>query len=719
MDGHASQQPPSQTVGGGDATQSQRSELEPGSTKRRGRPRGSKNKPRDTAPQSEGLQLRNRAVLLIPQHESHASGDAAQDDQATHESGSEDDDYASEAKSIDLHKKTFRQGMEKMARAIKDFSPVTRETLESQRPLSPSRGGGVTAILDQTNEEDFDRAWECSVEKAAIDHYPGRANTFLSVWRLSLRLFGVDPLTLVSLYQDVKFDNSASDSFEHLGETKRNPLWTIDFCKRLELIMIHPLFSDENAFRFIPIIIRWAVICRADDGQGFTDKQHRLLDDFHCGDLRPANGLAVVVERFLEHQRKRKDNGLVISRQAKLMSLVAGLAKTTEEPSETGMTRVKTRDLSIIVKALDTLENGTMTTSCEMYHLIYYTCQDPRGYPMGMGALLEAYKMSWIKLQRRKTSDRIRADTDIPGGRPGELSVGCAQERASAMAGHDAVSEGRKGRASETSNNTARTVIHYRNRSLSILEEGEVHEGLEPPVPSPTGNDYIHESRRYLIGSRQGTEPVIASDADDQHLHESRRSLIGSNRGPASNPRNIPRGLPMNDNKSFLNQGTVHTGPSAGATMSSFGSITRRAGVEAQGAVNPATVKREPNQDLEQEEDSSFIDIDRVFGGANGTGGAKHQVAGSSATSSRFSEPAMRSNQARKRPSRGHREQRPTKRQNTNGTQHGQSQQSGGRDKNTARGKNGSGRPGGFQAPPAQPPNGPRAWRLEQRFKGK
>ena len=428
MDGHASQQPPSQTVRGDDAAQSQRSENEHGNTKRRGRPRGSKNKPRDTAPQNEGLQLRNRAVL-IPQHESHGSGDDAQDDQATHESGSEHDDFAFEAKSIDLHKKTFRQGMQKMARAIEDLSPVTRETLESQRLLSPSGGGGVTAILDQTNEEDFDRAWECSVDKAAILHYPDRANTFLSLWRLSLRLFGVDPLTLVSLYQDVKFDNSASDPFEHLGETKRNPLWTIHFCKRLELIMVHPLFLDENAFRFIPIIIRWAVICRADDGQGFTDKQHRLLDDFHCGDLRPANGLGVVVERFLEHQRMRKDDGLVVSRQAKLMSRVAGLAKTTEESSETDMTRVKTRDLSIIVKALDTLENGTMTISCEMYHLIYSTCQDPRGYPTGMGGLLEAYKMSWVKLQRHKALEGSRIDTNSTGEILGELSVGCPQEK--------------------------------------------------------------------------------------------------------------------------------------------------------------------------------------------------------------------------------------------------------------------------------------------------
>ncbi|CAG7557958.1 unnamed protein product [Fusarium equiseti] len=718
MDGHASQVPPSQTVGVDAAARPQRLENEASSMKRRGRPRGSRNKPKNIAPQNEGLQLQNRAVL-VPQHRSDASDDDAQIDKAIQESGSEYDDYASEANSIDLHKKAFRNGVQKMARGMKDLGPVTRQTFECHHPLSPSGGAGVTDILNQTNEEDLDRAWECSVDKAAILHYPSRAETFLSVWRLSLRLFGVDPLTLVSLYQDVEFDNSASDEFEHLGEFKRNPLWTIDFCKRLERIMVHPLFSDGNAFRFISIIIRWAVICRAGDGNGFTDMQHRLLDDFHCGDLRPANGPQAVVERFLEHQRKRKDDGLVISRQAKLMSLVAGIAKTTQESSGSDITPVKTRDLSIIVKALDTLENGTLTTSCEMYHLIYSTCQEPRGYPMGMDGLLEAYRTSWIKLQRRKTSDRNRADTNITAIRPGELTVGWTYERESAVAGHRIVTEGRNGRVSGTSDNSAQGIIHHRNRPASILEDGEVHESSEPPVSSPTGNDYIHESRRCLIASRQGSEHLIAGDADNQHLHESRRSLIGSNRGSANISRNIPRSLPMNDNKSFLTQGTVQNGPSAGATMSSFGRNTERTGAEAQEVAKPVTFKREPDRDLEEEEDFRFLDINRVLGGVDGIGGPNHGIAGTSATSNRVSEPAMRSNRARKRPFRGRREEKPAKRQNTHGAHQGQSEKSGGRNKNTGRGKNGVGHQGGFQPPPAQPPNGPRAWRLEQRFKGK
>ena len=153
--------------------------------------------------------------------------------------------------------------------------------------------------------------------------------------------------------------------------------------------------------------------------------------------------------------------------------------------------------------------------------------------------------------------------------------------------------------------------------------------------------------------------------------------------------------------------------------MSSVGRNARRAGVEVQGLPNLVTVKREPDRDLEQEEESNFVDIDSAFRGVDEIGEPYHRTAGPSATSSRVSEPAMRSNQARKRPSRGHRKQRPAKRQNIHGAQHGQSQQLGGRDKNTGRGKNGVGHQGGFQAPPAQPPNGPRAWRLEQRFKGK
>ncbi|KAJ4136440.1 hypothetical protein NW768_004053 [Fusarium equiseti] len=727
MDGHDSQEPSSQTVRVDGATQSQRLEIGAGGIKKRGRPRGSKNKPKDTDPQTEGLQLRNRAVS-VPQYELDAGDDDAQDDQAVQESGSEYDDYASEARSIDLHKKAFREGVQRMARLINDLGPVTRQNFESQHPLSPSGSGGVTGILNPTSEEDLDRAWECSVEKAAILHYPSRANTFLSLWRLSLRLFGVDPLTLVSLYQNVEFNNRASDPFEHLGEMKQNPLWTIDFCRRLELIMVHPLFSDGNAFRFIPIIIRWAVICRVDDGHGFTDKQHRLLEDFHCGDLRSSNGIGAVVERFLDHQNKRKDHGLIITRQAKLMSRVADLARTVEGDPESNITPVKTRDLSLIIKALDTLENGTITTSCETYHLVFSVCKEPRGYPMGMGELLEAYKISWMNLQRRKTFDQIREETNITMERPvegsltangpGERTIGWDQEGASTMADHAIVSErGRNGRVSETSSNSAQGVIHHRRRSASILEDGEVHESSGPPISSPTGNEYIHGSRKSLIADRQGSEPLVTSDADDEHLHESRRSLIESNRGSANLSQSIPRDLPMNDNKVFLSQGTIQNGSSTGATMSSFGRNTERASVEARGLANPITVKREPDRDLGEDDEFKFLEIDRFISGDDGTGRSSHRTAGTSASSNRASEPAMWPNRTRKRPSRGHREQKSAKRQNTHGTQ--QSQQSGGRDKNTNRRKNGVGHQGGFQPPPAQPPNGPRAWRLEQRYKGK
>ncbi|KAH7191905.1 uncharacterized protein B0J16DRAFT_393992 [Fusarium flagelliforme] len=722
MDGHdihdhSSQAPPANRVD--DVSQSQQLSIEAGTKKKRGRPAGSKNKSKNIAPHPEGIQLRNRS-LPVPHYTICESEDETHDDQAVQENGSEYDDFASEANSLDFHRKAFREGVQKMGRRIDDRGPVTKETFLSQHPLSPSSGSEGTAILNQTNADDLDRAWECSVDKAAILLYPSRADTFISVWRLSLRLFGVDPLTLVSLYQDVEFDNSASDSFEHLGVFKQNPLWTIAFCKRLERIMVHPLFSDENAFRFIPVIIRWTVICRAGDGHGFTDKQHRLLDDFHCGNLRPANGLQALVQRFLEHQRRRKDDGLVISRQAKLMSLVAGLAKTAGESPETDITRVKTRDLSIIVKGLDALENGTMTTSCEMYHLIYSTCQEPRGYPVGMDGLLEAYKISWIKLQRRKTSNRSREDTNITRGRPGELIVGRTHERTSAVAGHTITSEGRNSRVSETTSNSAQRVIHHHNRSTSIiLEDGEVHEGSEPLASSPSGNEYIHQSRRCLIESRQGSEALAASDADDEHLHESRRSLIESNHGSANSSWIVPRGLPRNDSKSFLNQGTIQTGPSATVTRTSFGRNTIRAGGEAQELANPVTVKREPDRGLGEGEEFSFLDIDRVLGRVDGIGGPNHGTAWTSATSNRVSEPAMRSNRVRKRSSRGHREQRPAKRHNTHGAHHRQSEQSDGRDKNTGRRKNGVGHQGGFRPPPAQPPNGPRAWRLEQRFKGK
>jgi len=69
----------------------------------------------------------------------------------------------------------------------------------------------------------------------------------------------------------------------------------------------------------------------------------------------------------------------------------------------------------------------------------------------------------------------------------------------------------------------------------------------------------------------------------------------------------------MNDNKSFMNQGTVQNGPLAGAAMSSFGRNTELTGVEAQEVANPVTFKREPDRDLEEEGEFGSLDIDRLL----------------------------------------------------------------------------------------------------------
>ncbi|KAM0078098.1 hypothetical protein ACKRZS_009622 [Fusarium odoratissimum] len=94
----------------------------------------------------------------------------------------------------------------------------------------------------QDQEDELGASWDDGVIKAAIQRLPDRGTHLSSIFKISFHLCNIDPLSLLSMYHDFKFDNSGSDSFMHAGQMKRNPLWTLHFCDKLKRIMTHPLF---------------------------------------------------------------------------------------------------------------------------------------------------------------------------------------------------------------------------------------------------------------------------------------------------------------------------------------------------------------------------------------------------------------------------------------------------------------------------------------------
>ncbi|KAL7766648.1 hypothetical protein ACKLNR_004564 [Fusarium oxysporum f. sp. zingiberi] len=253
----------------------------------------------------------------------------------------------------------------------------------------------------QDQEDELGASWDDGVIKAAIQRLPDRGTHLSSVFNISFHLCNMDPLSLLSMYHDFEFDNSGSDSFMHVGQMKRNPLWTLHFCDKLKRIMTHPLFWETNAYRFLPIVIRWAVICQTDNGEGFSAEEAHILSHLGCGDLGQFSG-SPVLERFRFHQERLKTAGVFVTPHAKLLVLIADQVGVSAVPTSTETLLVRTGDLGVVISALDRLNDCSMNISCEVHYLQYCASRTSRSYPSGLEELLEAYKGVWMKLQRRK-----------------------------------------------------------------------------------------------------------------------------------------------------------------------------------------------------------------------------------------------------------------------------------------------------------------------------
>lgn len=467
--------------------------------KKPGRPPGSRNKAKPAMPSTDGLELRNRTVSLsrdevneIRDYENYIPGD--------HDISDSDSEFRFETEAASLHRECYRKGVRNMTQLLEKKGPFTRSMVESHHPFSSSPTRRHAIVWNQAREEQLNASWESSLEKAALERPSASVPNLLGAWKLSLQLFGIDPLSLVSMYRNMEFDNSASDCFEYRGEMKRNPLWTEHFRSKLKRIMVHPFFNKDNGYRFIPIVIRWAVVCRVDDGQGFTEEEQRFLDHHHCGDLRPSVSPDSMVERFLDYQRKSKGGGLGMSRLAELMSHIADYSGIVESRPLVSIASIKIRDLTVVVKALDNLDCDTANIPCETHFLVYSDSKKARGYPVGVRELLDAYKRSWITLQRRGSSDYTEVSNE------GVL--------------HDRVP--REPSIEEPTGRTAEEVQRS-SRSPSTSEDGEVQDGGVVTRFSPLDDEHMHESRRALIRGQHDNEVIpAASHIEGEYSLQSR-----------------------------------------------------------------------------------------------------------------------------------------------------------------------------------------------------
>ncbi|KAF5533385.1 hypothetical protein FNAPI_12696 [Fusarium napiforme] len=323
----------------------------------RGRPRGSKNK-KTLATESAPRQPQRRfpspapAPALGDERDCHQSwmgdayapsnyGDSPNRGIDTSQLGRENDlaspdPYESQALADFL--KSYRNSVHLAREKNRQSATISRERMREEEQYK------LAKLIDshtwsQAQEDELDASWESGLVKAAILRLPDRGTCLSSVFETSFHLCNMDPLSLLSLYHNFEFDNSGSESFLH-------------------------------------------VICRADDGKGFSTEEASILSHLGCGNL----SVSPVLECFRLHQERSKTAGFITTPHAKLLALIADQAGLRAVPTSAEVMLVRTGDLDVIIGALDRLND----------------CGTSRTYPSGLEELLEEYKWVWMKLERNK-----------------------------------------------------------------------------------------------------------------------------------------------------------------------------------------------------------------------------------------------------------------------------------------------------------------------------
>ncbi|KAF5723749.1 hypothetical protein FMUND_1485 [Fusarium mundagurra] len=330
----------------------------------RGRPRGSKNK-KTLAAENASRQMQTRfpspQLALGDERDSHQSwmsdayvpsnyGGSPYRAIDTSQLGSEDasvspDKYESQAVAEII--KSYRNSVHFAREKNRQSVAISRERMKEEEQYEFAK------LIDsrtwsQAQEDELDASWQSGLVKAAIQRLPDRGDYLSSVFEISFHLCNKDPLSLLSMYHYFEFDDS--------------------------------------------------IICRADDGEGFSAEETRILSHLGCGNF----SLSPVLECFRLHQERSKTAGFITTPHAKLLALIADQAGLRAVPTSADVMLVRAGDLDVVVGALDRLNDCGVSISCGIHHLQYCASQTSRSYPLRLEDLLEEYKWAWMKLERSK-----------------------------------------------------------------------------------------------------------------------------------------------------------------------------------------------------------------------------------------------------------------------------------------------------------------------------
>ncbi|KAF4964134.1 hypothetical protein FSARC_7916 [Fusarium sarcochroum] len=300
-------------------------------------------------------------------------------------------------------------------RIEKDLPVITKEMYEVHgRPGCPEPT--YDEIWNQEDEAELvQRYWTGTPLEAGISCLVSDNLSLNELFKVSLRIFGVDPITLFTLgTDDFEFDiNTTVEVLIH-DDDYLTPIWRVSFCKDLTSIMTHPIWCGRGRWSFMLFAIKWAVICRTDDRRPLPAADRNLLSRLNCplGDdqtLRPYKDLHEEQQKILRGQNTPP------SQQAELLSAIAKYtAMTIGIPSARNYTIIP-HDLAAVIKGLDSLSLSGMM-DCELFLQLFKDAGGRNEYPTE-DETPALYKTCYLDMERRRLKAfkrRLRAPSAPP-----------------------------------------------------------------------------------------------------------------------------------------------------------------------------------------------------------------------------------------------------------------------------------------------------------------
>ncbi|KAJ3531563.1 hypothetical protein NM208_g8821 [Fusarium decemcellulare] len=245
------------------------------------------------------------------------------------------------------------------------------------------------------------RVWSGSVLERALEQRGSIHTHMVTVWRISMRIFRQDPLTLFTLGgDDLDMDTRGGEMIKIGGRSYKSPLWTPSFCKNLAMIMTHPLWDGKENWAFMLFALKWAVICRSGDLRPLKHMDVDMLEAAGCH-IPPSPTELPASERLKNHRQIMWDQGRWPTPESNLLVTIADKTQPRNHGSPSDLYSVTTRDLTKIIESLDAMSKRGVVVPCEAHFQAFWGSLEAQAWP-GPSDIPSLYKRCWFEIERNR-----------------------------------------------------------------------------------------------------------------------------------------------------------------------------------------------------------------------------------------------------------------------------------------------------------------------------